>query len=141
MSQRHTFQDPEQLSQVTIAEDLTRNIHGESLDDARAEFRAKWQAKIDRKRQEAGEARRRAEWLARTKDVVSYHVPLIGAVLGLIVGLVITLDNAAAGPVLLGVLFGFYAGKAIVLPLPTVARSWGKRVERLERELRELELS
>lgn len=141
MPQRHTFQGLEQLSQLAIAEDLTRNVHGESLDDARAEFRAKWQAKIDRKRQEAGEARRRAEWLARTKDVVTYHVPLIGAVLGLIVGLVITLDNAAAGPVLLGVLFGFYAGKAIVLPLLAASRYWGKRADRLERELRELELT
>lgn len=40
---------------------VIRNVHGQSLDDARQAFRAEWQAKVDRKRQQAVRARLKAE--------------------------------------------------------------------------------
>lgn len=45
---------------------VTRNVHGQSLDDARQAFRAEWQAKVDRKRQQAVRARLKAEHFERS---------------------------------------------------------------------------
>lgn len=141
MSQRQTFQDPEQLSQLTIAEDLTRNVHGESLDDARAEFRAEWQAKIERKREQAEQARRTFRYFQRGPGVIS----VIAAIGGAVFAAVRTAGGGGAWFIPVGAFAGSILGWAFTSPLVpasiVAATVYRRRAERLEREGQELEHS
>jgi hypothetical protein len=68
MPRRRTHHDPEPLSRPTAAESQSCHEQGQRLDAARAEFRARWQARIDRKRRQAERTRRGYDLLAPKFD-------------------------------------------------------------------------
>lgn len=95
-----------------------RSAEGQRLNAARAEFRAEWQAKVDRKRQQAA-------WSLRVANALD-----VWAVVPAVYGMVALLSNV-------GVL-NASAPMAIVLLV-----AWGvrRRAEHLERELQEMGFS
>lgn len=121
MPQSRTHQDPDQLSRPTAAEALAREEQGQRLEHARAEFRARWEAKLDRKRQLAERAWARAEHLERR----SYRIGLPGPL-----------------PGLLGAIWSLLIWLCFVMPVDAAIRGcawlYRKRAERLWREIREL---
>lgn len=138
----HTQQDPEQLARLSAAKGVTRNAHGQSLDDARAAFRAEWQAKIDRKREQAERAKRTAVLLLeRVAELIVVGTTGFGVLLGCLIGFQ-RRDLAT------GLTMSFHAATigvllSVVLVGVTMLSSWFCRyqAERLEQEARELERS
>jgi hypothetical protein len=140
MPHNHTHQDPDQRSRPAV-ESVARNAHGQSLDDVRETFRAEWQAKIERKREQATEAASAALFFHHASQVI--------------------LGGAAALGVLFGCLSGFQQGGlstalttsvtaaliAVLLALLPAGAAFGcawllcTRAERLEQEAQELERS
>lgn len=117
---------------------VSRSAEGERLDAARAEFRAEWQAKIDRKRGEVERARRREARCENFCDWIYLRGLVFGGGIGGLVGLLYrslfgAIVFAAAGALAVGV---------IVVPLLVLGmacKAWfGARAQRLEQELREL---
>jgi hypothetical protein len=65
----------------------TRNAAGQSLDDARAEFRASWQSKLERKQRAVARARAWVSALHRVTEVVLLSGGILGAAAGAALGL------------------------------------------------------
>jgi hypothetical protein len=112
---------------------------GERLDEARAEFRVAWAAKVSEKRHQAAWARMRAASLNR----VTREIRLAGVILGAIAGATRLTGghgfaNFLAG-LLLGMLFGFLVVTPLLFFLEGVAGANHLKAERLERAARELE--
>lgn len=111
------------------------------LDDARAEFRVEWQAKLDRKRQQA----KRALGHAGDLKVLAELMAGGGAICGLFVGAVI--GGGTGHPVVAVIIavFGTLLGLGLALVPVALLRVCGgicrRRGERLEREAHELERS
>jgi len=112
---------------------------GERLDEARAEFRVAWAAKVSKKRRQAAWTRLRAASLHR----IVRDIRIAGAILGAIVGAM----NLTGGPgiqrFLAGALLGMLLGLLMVTPLLfLIEGSAGAnhlKADCLEREARELE--
>lgn len=112
---------------------------GERLDEARAEFRVAWAAKVSEKRRQAAWTRMRAASLHR----IVRDIRIAGAILGAIVGAM----NLTGGPgiqrflvgILLGMLFGFLMVTPLLFLVEGIAGANHLKAERLERAARELE--
>lgn len=138
MPKSHTHPDPEQLSRPTGSESVTRNAHGQSLDDARETFRAEWQAKIRMKRQEAVRARRCHQW----SRVAGWTLFFGGIGAGSLLGAMALAYPLAAESIPLFVVLivsGAILATYFVLSASICAWYWKKRAAQLEREVREME--
>lgn len=122
-------------------EAVTRNVHGQSLDDARETFRAEWQAQIERKRELAREAASAALFFHQASRVILGGAASLGVLYGCRAGLqrgdlsttLTTSVTAALIAVFLALVPAFVAfGCAWLLCT---------RAERLEQEAQELERS
>jgi len=119
-----------------------QSAEGQRLDAARAEFRAGWQAKLDRKREQAIQARWCEDrWLASQGKIL-----VGGSGVGAAFGLIVT--AASARPlesIPFCLVIGIVGGLILALPLlfsAVVATANSRmRAERLEREVREMERS
>lgn len=135
--------EPEQHGEVRPASaatvDVSRNADGQSLDDARREFRAAWQAKVEDQRQRAVWARKRATALRHTTRQLRTAGLLIGAVAGLLYGfgahsLLRVLHGSFVGTV-----FGLIAVTPLMLVTEGSAGHWRERAEQLERAAQQME--
>lgn len=136
MPHSRTQHDPEQRSRATAVESQPCDDHGPRLDDARAEFRAEWQTKIEQKRQQAERAwqiQLRSwnvrNYLYRVTLAMFFFVWLAGSI-----GVLTSLPSICllVGALVIGALgFGSSCSEWF----------WRKHAERLEREVRELERS
>jgi len=120
---------------------VIRSAEGQRLDDARAEFRAEWQAKVDRKRQQAKRAMRVAIAIKWAAGGITFGGIMIGVFLG-------AKTAATAGYLvsqgMVVVICAAVASLFAMLPiLLALLCSWIFRshAERLEREATELERS
>lgn len=142
MPHRHTHQDADPLFRPTPCESVTRDAHGQSLDDARETFRAEWQAKIGRKWDQAERAKRTAVLLLeRVAELVVVGTTGFGVLLGCLIGFQ-RRDLAT------GLTMSFHAATigvllSLVLVGVTMLSSWfcHYQAERLEQEAQELERS
>lgn len=125
----------ERLAQAP--EPVTRNPHGQSLDDAREAFRTEWQAKIQEKQLAVGQARRSEEWFASSRPQFFAVGAGFGAFFAVPLGLLIGgLPGALVGAVG-GAMLGW-----LTVVLSLVCESWfQKKAERLEWEVQKLEHS
>lgn len=120
-------------------QDTLQDEQVQRLDDARAEFRAEWQAKLDRKRQQA----KRALGHAGDFKVLAELMAVAGAICGLFVGGVI--GGGTGHPVVTVIIavFATLLGLGLALVPAALLRVCGgicrRRGERLEREVREME--
>jgi len=127
------------VAEIGDAAPVSRNVEGQSLDDARAAFRADWQAMVDRKLRRAAWARTRAAALSQTTGHLRIAGPALGAVLG-----ALFLLGAHGFPqiiqgTLLGALFGFLAVIPLMLLTEASAGHWRQHAIELERSAREME--
>lgn len=135
--------DPGALRRHPVPEPLAGSHpeQGRRLDDARAEFRAEWQARIAETRDQAENARRAEERFRSSRKQLLAGGAGFGAYFLMLAGLLMR----GIGGALLGVVWGAVAGWVAVVPLALISFSGEyysrKRAERLERELRELERS
>lgn len=118
-----------------------RNVHGQSLDDARAAFRAEWQAKVDRKRHEAARAQEKARrWASAPQKLL-----LGGAVLGGLGGVYLGVSTGAFRVLPALILALALSGCGLVIPLAAAATACAtrqkQRADQLEREAQRLERS
>lgn len=141
MPQSRTHQDPEQLSRPTVAEDVTRNAHGESLDDAREAFRAEWQAQIERKRQQAKGAAEGALFFHQASCVILGGAAALGALFGCLPGFQWGGLSAALAMSVISALLAVLL--ALVPAGAAFACAWllCEKADRLKREAEELERS
>jgi hypothetical protein len=120
--------------------DVSRNVHGQSLDDAQAAFRAEWEAGLQEKRRQAERARRREAGWSSFCDWIYLRGLILGGGLGGLVGLLsrdwwAALILAAGGALAAGLIL------VPILVLGLVCKTWfGTRAQRLECELLEMEL-
>lgn len=114
---------------------------GSRLDQARAEFRVAWQARIEATREQAEDARRAEERFRSSWGWLLAGGAGFGAYFA---GLAVLLSGNLLAA-LLYLLVGAVAGWVATVPLALISLSGEhysrKRAERLERELRELERS
>lgn len=141
MPTRRTNQEPAPLLGPNAAESVARNPHGQSLDEARAAFRAEWQTKIERKQAQAVKARKLEKWYRQAPRRILIGGAVVGACLGALGGAL----QGILHDFLLGALLGGAYGFLTVLPLPllTLLGQWChyEHAELLEREVRELKRS
>lgn len=140
MPHSRTHHDREQLARTTSAESVARNAHGQSLDEARESFRAEWQAKIDRKRQQAKEAAEGALFCYRTSRAILIGAASVGALCGGVMGLRSGLPSAlftAISGALVAVLLALLPAGAVFV----CAWLLCENADRLKREADELERS
>lgn len=134
-----TQQDPDPLSRPTAAESVARNVHGQSLEDAQATFRAEWETKIWETRCQAEKAANTAIWCGEMVEKILTGGPTFGAYFGTLIGVS---RGTGLGT---GLIFGCILGFVAVIPPALLAAGgqwlYRRRAERLERKLRELELS
>lgn len=119
-------------------EAVTRNVHGESLDDARAVFQAEWEAKIAQMRQQAEQSRRRQMWWG----AATWKIFCGGAGAGLFLGMMAGASMPAAETMpafLTAIILWTILATPFVFFASACEWRWKKRAERLEGELRELE--
>lgn len=127
---------------------VTRNVHGQSLADAQAAFRAEWEAQVQEKQHQAEQARLKAARCRKLTELIFIGGPVFGAYFGAVIGLIVTRDagwvramqglTIGAGP---GGLFGLVAVMPVLLLMPGCWWFYRRRAQRLERELRKLERS
>jgi hypothetical protein len=145
MSQSHFHEAPGERSHQTAATEVSRNTHGQSLEDAREAFRVEWQAQIQEKERAAGRSRELAVWYGKAREILYAGGRVLGGVLGL--SLVVRFGWMTAGPLDLvqSMVFGAIGGMLAATPLAMVTRLcewfWQQRAEKREREARELERS
>lgn len=143
MPHSHTQQDAEQLSRPIAGEGLTRNAHGQSLDDAREAFRTAWEQKLRVLREQAKQARRRAESCRKIGWFIFVGGPVFGAYFGAVLALLQFHEAGWAEAFVAGAVTGSIFGLSTVVPfLLLVAGCWWRyrqRAQRLERELQKLE--
>lgn len=135
LEQGHEHEEPRvRLPEAAVS----RNVHGQSLDEAQAVFRAEWEAKLQEKRRQAERAKRcEVGWSWFSESNYLRGIAFgggVGALVGLLCkGLLGALILAVAGAVAAGI---------IGIPLRVlgvVCKAWfGARAQRLELELREL---
>lgn len=140
MLQSPTQQDPDPLSRPTAAESVVRNVHGQSLEDAQAAFRAEWETKIWEARCQAEKDANTAIRCGELAEKIVTGGPTFGAYFGALIGLSRGFSGLGTGLV-----FGCILGFVAVIP-PALLAAGGqwfylRRAKRLEQELRELELS
>lgn len=128
-------------SSAQVPEPVTRNAHGQSLDDAREAFRTEWEAKIREKHRQAEQARKYEEWWNDALPKL-----LIGGVAtGTALGLLVAAASGRIDTIPFCLTVGIVIGILLVLPLILMAMiragSSRMRAERLEREVREMERS
>ena len=133
--------EPERRGEVrpTPVVEVSRNADGQSLDDARREFRAAWQARVAEQRQRAAWARKRAAALRHMTRQLRTAGFLLGAVAGLLYGfgahsLLRLLHGAFVGAV-----FGLIAVTPLLLLTEGSAGHWRERAEQLERAAQQME--
>lgn len=135
LEQSHEHEAP----RVRPPEPVTRNVHGQSLDDAQAAFRAEWEARLQEKRRQAERAKRWEAGCSSFCDWIYLRGLIFGGALGGLVGLLsrdwwAALILAAGGALAVGVIM------VPLLVLGLVCKTWfGMRAGSLERELLELE--
>lgn len=91
---------------------VSRNVSGQSLDDARDEFRAAWEVKLKRKQRNLARARRWIDTLNRITVVIL----IAGAILGSIGGSVLGVFSGNLAMFLDAVLLGAMIGCGVTLP-------------------------
>lgn len=135
----HRYNTPETRPvEIQNPSAISRNVHGQSLEDAQESFRAEWAAKIQKKRGEAERARRREGGWDHFCDWFYLRGIAFGGGLGGLAGLILkgllgALILAAGGALLLGII------GVPLLVLGLGCKAWfGMRAQRLERELLEL---
>ena len=97
----------------TSAATASRSVTGQSLDDARAEFRATWQRRLERKQRAVARARRWVSRLHRLTEVIL----LAGALLGAVAGAALGVFSGNLAMFLDAVLICAMVGCGAVLPL------------------------
>lgn len=119
---------------------ISRNVHGQSLDDAQAGFRAEWETKIWETRCQAEKAANTAICCGEMAEKIVTGGPAFGAYFGALIG--VSRGFAGLGT---GLIFGCILGFIAVIPPALLAAGgrwfYSRQAERLERKLRELELS
>lgn len=129
----------EERQAVPARDVVSRNAHGESLEDAREAFRAEWEAKLRKKKQAAAQARQKVERIAKTREAMLPGGLLLSACFGVLIGVLVMGFPGFAAGFLLGGLFGIN----IVIPPLLLCRGgewfYRQRAERLEHEIREME--
>lgn len=122
-------------------EAVTRNVHGQSLDDARETFHAEWQAQIEQKRELAKEAAAAALFFHQASRVILGGAASLGVLYGCLAGLerrdLSTTLATSMAAALIAVLL------ALLPALAAFGCAWllCTRAERLEQEAQELERS
>lgn len=120
---------------------VSRNAHGQSLDDAREAFRAGWELKLQETRQQAVRARRLEDWFSYAPRTILIGGALCGAAIMGVTGAML----GGLPDLVMGALIGGVNGLLVLLPLALVALlfqwCWQRRAERLERQVREMERS
>lgn len=133
--------EPERRGEVcwTPIGEVSRNADGQSLDDARQEFRAAWQAKVADQRQRAAWARKRSTALRH----MTRQLRTTGLLIGAVAGLLYCFGDQPVLRVLHGSFVGAMLGLVAVIPLMLLtegsAGHWRERAEQLERAARQME--
>lgn len=121
-------------------ESVTRNVHGQSLEDARTAFREEWEAKIAQKREQAEQARRRQLWWGAATWKIFRGGAGVGLFLGMMAGTITpAVTVPAMPPFLTAIILWTILASPFVFFASACEWRWKKRAERLDRELRELE--
>ena len=105
--------------------DVTRNIVGQSLDDARAQFHADWQVRLARRRRAVDRARRLVSLLHRITEWLLAAGALFGAISGVLLGLLSGQLPMLLDAMVLGALIG--AGATLPLLLLVQLPAWALR--------------
>lgn len=129
----------EERQAIPAQEAVSRNAHGESLDDARETFRVEWEARLRKKKQRSAQARQTVEWIGETRKYVLISGLALGAYFG---GLIGAMYMNSSG-ILAGLVLGGPSGTIAVIPLLLLCRSgewfYRQRAEQLEYEVGEME--
>jgi hypothetical protein len=136
LEQGHEHEEPRVRRQEA---GVTRNVYGQSLDDAQAAFRAEWAAGLQEKRRQAEGARRREVGWSSFCDWIYLRGLIFGGGIGGLVGLY---HKSLWGALILAAGGALVAGLIVVplLVLGLVCKTWfGARAASLELELLELE--
>lgn len=148
MPQRHTQHQPDQLAHPTGADSVTRNAHGQSLDDARETFRTEWEEKLWALRERAEQARRRAEGCRKIGEFIFVGGPVFGAYFGAVIAPFSFHEVGWAGAALVavasagaGVVFGLTSVIPVLLLVAGCRWFYRSRAQWLEREVEKLERS
>jgi hypothetical protein len=128
--------DPEPISRLRLHPAEIRSAGGSRLDDARAEFRAAWQTKVERKR-------RQAEW---AEDLSFVFRQLLAVIVGFGsagAGFLGYLARCGLSHIMTLALAGALLGFILALAAALIARRYAQlrrgEAHRLEREAREWE--
>lgn len=92
---------------------VSRNVSGQSLDDARAEFRAAWEVKLKQKQRNLAQARRGIDIINRITVVIL----MVGVILGAIGGSILGVFSGNLAMFLDAVLIGAMIGCGATAPL------------------------
>ena len=109
---RGTNSDTQPSPGLAAYSSVSRNVSGQSLDDARAEFRAAWEVKLKRKQRNLARARR---WIGTINQITGL-ILIAGAILGSIGGSVLGVFSGNLAMFLDAVLIGAMIGSATTLP-------------------------
>lgn len=106
--------------------EVTRNIQGHSLDDARAQFHAQWQLRLARKQRAVDRARRLVARLNRITEWLLAAGALLGAITGVLLGLLSGQLPMLLDALVLGAMIGSGATLPLLLlvQLPAWALRW-----------------
>lgn len=115
---------------------VSRNAHGQSLDDARQAFRAEWEAKIREKWEQADRGRRLVNWWHTATLRTLYG----GAWTSFLLGMLLVLLTRRSEWLTVGIL-AFFLIIPFVFAGSLTEYYWKKRAQRLEHEAQKLELS
>lgn len=141
MPQIRAQHDSERSARPIATGHVSRNAHGQSLDDAREAFRAEWQAKIERKRELAKEAAAAALFFHQASRVILGGAASLGVVYGCLAGLERRDLSTTLTTSVTAALFAVFL--ALIPALAAFGCAWllCTRAERLEQEAQELERS
>lgn len=141
MPQGRTQHDPERFARPIAPDHVSRNAHGQTLDDAREIFRAEWQAQIARKQHQAVRTRSLVIGMRRAAASMLIAGVSLGALLGCVLGFMMgNLPALILSVFLLGAV-GFIFALAPVFIILVCALAGQSYTERLQREVWEMERS
>lgn len=110
---RGTNRDTQVPPGLTTHSSVSRNVSGQSLDDARVEFRTAWEARLKRKQRNLAQVRR---WID-TINRITVVILMVGVILGAIGGSVLGVFSGNLAMFLDAVLLGAMIGCGATAPL------------------------